>query len=143
MGHSSLHITFPLGIPGFEAFKEWKLNIEKDIPLAHLISLKNENIGFVLTRPEIYFPIYLDDLAIDSDGQKVLEIKDDTKLDVWSILFVSQDVMQTSTNLKAPLIFNLSGKLGYQLIRNDERYNSRELLFFDKQHVQDDEGVTG
>jgi flagellar assembly factor FliW len=116
-------IIFPQGVPGFEKYREWSFVIEEEAPLAQLVSVENEYIGFVLTRPEIYFADYLTEIEaeIDLDTQKVLEIKENTELNVWNILCIAEDIMETTINLKAPLLINLEKQIGCQLIFNQEK----------------------
>ncbi|NLO98272.1 MAG: flagellar assembly protein FliW [Peptococcaceae bacterium] len=134
-----LKMNFPLGIPGFEAYKDWIFIPEDEAPLAQLICMENEYIGFVLARPETYFPKYLEDLELDVESRKVLEIKDDTKIEVWAILCLADDIKQTTINLKAPIIINLENQKGYQIILNEEKYSSRELLFVQQDQTSAEE----
>ncbi len=143
MKQKLVKIKFSLGIPGFEAYQDWNFIPEEDAPLAQLIFRENEYIGFVLTRPESYFPTYLDEIEFDSDSRRVLEIQEDTKLEVWSILCMADDVMKTTINLKAPLVINLEKQVGYQLILNEEKYNSKELLFSQQDQKTREERVKG
>ncbi|NLM20936.1 MAG: flagellar assembly protein FliW [Peptococcaceae bacterium] len=140
MEQKVIKINFPLGIPGFESYKDWDFIPEQDTPLAQLVCADNEYIGFVLTRPENYFPVYLKDIELDVEARKVLEVKENTKLEVWGILCLADDLKQTTINLKAPIIFNLETQKGYQLILNEDKYSSRELLFAQQNQATAEEG---
>ena len=140
MEQKVIKINFPSGIPGFESYKEWNFIPEQDAPLAQLVCADNEYIGFVLTRPENYFPAYLQDIELDVEARKVLEVKENTKAEVWGILCLADDLKQTTINLKAPIIINLEKQKGYQLILNEEKYSSRELLFAQQNQANAEEG---
>ena len=56
---------FPQGIPGFETHHDFRFIPEEDAMLAQLISVKEDKIGFILMRPEGFFPEYVKDIDID------------------------------------------------------------------------------
>lgn len=138
-------IIFPQGIPGFEKYRHWNFVIEEEAPLGQLVSVENEYIGLVLTRPEIYFADYLTEIEkeIGLDTQEILETKENTELNVWNILCIAEDIMETTINLKAPLLINSEKSIGYQLILNQEKYESKQLLFSHQNMKENREGVTG
>ncbi|ADY54944.1 Flagellar assembly factor fliW [Syntrophobotulus glycolicus DSM 8271] len=143
MEEKQIKIKIPLGIPGFETYHEWNLILEKDTHLAQLVAINSEYVGFVLTHPEVYFPLYIEEIELDFEGEQILSVQCDTKLEVWNILCLDNDVLKTTINLKAPIIINLEKQLGYQLILNEEKYNSKVLLFSQKEERNCSEGVTG
>ena len=112
--------------------------------LSQLISVQEDKIGFVLLRPEAYFPEYLDKIDVDDESIKVLNISSDTPVDLWVILTMNhQDIVKTTANLRAPLLFNTAEGIGIQVILNDDRYLSRQPLFTEENPQSPQEGVAG
>jgi len=135
---------FPQGIPGFETHHDFKFIPAEDVMLSQLISVQEDKIGFVLLRPEAYFPEYLDKIDVDDESIKVLNISSDTPVDLWVILTMNhQDIVKTTANLRAPLLFNTAEGIGIQVILNDDRYLSRQPLFTEENPQSPQEGVAG
>jgi flagellar assembly factor FliW len=147
---------FPQGIPGFEDSREFRLVEEGDVPLAQLISVEDEKIGFILMRPGVLFPDYSVDIndqdrAVIKLGPEIKEIngssvltdlKDKMQAEVWAIVTLDQqDMAQTTLNLRAPILLNTEQRLGVQLILSDDRYLARQPLVLEEPQVQ--EGVAG
>ncbi|WP_158291408.1 flagellar assembly protein FliW [Desulfosporosinus sp. Sb-LF] len=135
---------FPQGIPGFETHHDFRFFPEEDAMLAQLISVQEEKIGFILMRPEAYFPEYLKGLDVDEESIKVLNVHADMPVDVWVILTLHrQDMAKTTANLRAPILFNTVDRIGMQVIFNDDRYPSRQPIFTEENQKPRQEGVAG
>ena len=135
---------FPQGIPGFETHHDFQFIPEEDAMLAQLISVQEDEIGFILMRPEAYFPEYLKEMDVDEESIKVLNISADTPVDVWVILTLHrQDMAKTTANLRAPLLLNTVEGVGIQVIFNDDRYLSRQHIFTEENPLSIKEGVAG
>lgn len=121
---------FPQGIPGFEEIHEFRIGYDKEQPLAQLISAKDENIGFVLMRPEIVFNDYVQEIKVDEESSAILGTIDFLDLEAWVILTLNhQDFTKTTANLCAPILLNPNQKLGLQCILNNDKYSAREFVF--------------
>jgi flagellar assembly factor FliW len=137
-------IHFPEGIPGFETHHEFRFIPEEEAVLAHLISVKKDEMRFILLRPEVYFPEYLKQMDVDEESIKVLNVKGDIAVDVWVILTLNRlEMAKTTVNLRAPILFNMVEGIGTQVIFNDDRYLSSQLLFKVKSLQPLQEGVVG
>lgn len=137
-------LHFPQGIPGFETHHEFRFIPVEEALFAHLISVKENEIGFYLLRPEAYFPEYLQEMDVDEESIKVLNVKEDTSIDVWVIFTLNfQDISKTTVNLRAPILFNTAEGIGMQVILNDDRYQSRQPLFTENNTKPVLEGVAG
>ncbi len=135
---------FPQGIPGFETHQEFKFIPEEDPLFAQLISVKEEEVGFILLRPEVYFLEYLKELDVDEESIKVLNVHADVLVDVWVILTLNrQDLNKTTANLRAPILFNSAEGIGMQVILNDDRYLSSQPLFTEGNQKPLQEGAVG
>ncbi len=135
---------FPQGLPGFETHHDFRFIPEEEAPLAHLISVKEDKVGFILLRPEAYFPEYLKEIDVAEEGIKVLNVNEDMSVDVWVILTLHrQEMANTTVNLRAPILFNPTEGIGTQVILNDDRYLTRQLLFTEENPQPLQEGVVG
>ena len=144
MSIEALIVHFPQGIPGFETHQDFRFIPEKEAPLAHLISAKEDKVGFILLRPEVYFPDYLKQMDVDEESIKVLNISTDNPVDVWVILTLNrQEMANTTVNLRAPILFNPTQGIGTQVILNDDRYLTRQPLFTDEALKPLQEGAAG
>ena len=64
--------------------------------------------------------------------------------DVWVILTLNrQEMAKTTVNLRAPILFNTVEGIGMQVIFNDDRYLSRQLLFTQENPKPLQEGAVG
>ena len=120
---------FPQGIPGFEEYHNYKLVKQDDSPLAQLLSVENEGVGFILIPPEIFFPEY--SFEISEEGKVLLGLKQaqgEARVEVWVILTNNSDVTQITVNLCAPILLNLTGEIGMQLILSDDKYRYKTKL---------------
>lgn len=144
MSNGSRIFHFPQGIPGFETHNDFKFIPEEDVMLAQLISVQEDKIGFIIMRPEAYFPEYLEKIDVDEESLKILKINADTLVDVWVILTLNrQDMAKTTANLRAPLLLNMDEGVGMQVIFNDDRYQTRQRLFKEESPQPIKEGVAG
>ena len=135
---------FPQGLPGFETHHDFQFIPEEEAPLAHLISIKEDKVGFILLRPEAYFPEYLKEIDVDEESIKILNISMDNPVDVWVILTLHrQEMANTTVNLRAPILFNPTEGIGTQVILNDDRYLTRQPLFTEENPQPLQEGAVG
>jgi len=135
---------FPEGIPGFETHHDFRFIPEEEAVLAHLVSVKEDEVRFILLRPEIYFPEYLKEIDVDEESIKGLNIIANNPVDVWVILTLNrQEIAKTTVNLRAPILFNTVEGIGMQVIFNDDRYLSSQLLLREKNLQPLQEGVVG
>ena len=133
---------FPQGIPGFETYRDFRFIPEEEAPLAHLISVQEDKVGFILMRPEVYFPEYLKEIDVDEESIKALNISAETPVDVWVILTLNhQEMGKTTVNLRAPILLNTTEGIGIQVILNDDGYLSRQLLFTEESSQPLQEGA--
>lgn len=137
-------VHFPQGIPGFETHQDFRFIPEEEASLAHLISVNEDKVGFILLRPEAYFPEYLKEIDVDEESIKVLKVNGDISVDVWVIMTLHrQEMAKTTVNLRAPILFNMVEGIGMQVIFNDDRYLSRQLLFTPENPQPLQEGAAG
>ena len=120
-------IHFPRGIPGFERFKRYALFKSDEIePFQWLISIDQEELGFVIIPPHYFAPDYNPKLY-ESDLQE-LAVEPQDKLAIFAIVTLAQNPTESTANLQGPLIINVDKKLGKQVVIVDEDYSVKHPI---------------
>ena len=106
-------ISMPLGLLGFERVKQYVLlGTPEEEPFLWLQMLDNPNQGFVVVPPATAVPDYTPDI---SQGDiDFLGIKDPADAIVLNIVTVRG--VETSVNLKGPIVINRHTLVGKQCI---------------------------
>ena len=122
-----MEILFEKGIPGFENYRYFNVNIVEGIKrFYHIVSKEDSNVGFISISP---FDIKKD-YEIDLDDQfiKELDIKDEKDVLVICLITLGKSLKDSTANLKAPIIINIKNNRGKQLILQDDKYKIKEPL---------------
>ena len=122
-----MEILFEKGIPGFENYRYFNVNIvEGNKKIYNIVSKEDSNIGFISISP---FDIKKD-YEIDLDDQfiKELDIKDEKDVLVICLITLGKSLKDSTANLKAPIIINIKNNRGKQLILQDDKYKIKEPL---------------
>ena len=122
-----MEILFEKGIPGFEDYKYFNVNIIKDNEKFYsIVSKEDDNIGFISISP---FDIKKDyEIDLDDEFIKELDIKDEKDVLVLCIITLGKTLKDSTANLKAPIIINIKNNRGRQLILQDDKYKIKESL---------------
>ncbi len=119
-------VYFPKGLPGMGEYKRYRLEPLKDNPFFYLLqSLQDPELGFILADPFIFFPGYR--VQISDAELAELQAREEEELLVLTTVTVAGREKLTS-NLAAPLLFNLSAGLGKQIIISDSMEEMRRPL---------------
>ncbi|WP_061994912.1 flagellar assembly protein FliW [Clostridium sp. ATCC 25772] len=121
-------ITLSDGLLGFEHLKKYiifSLKDNEDFKVIH--SLEDESVGIVIMSPFLVIKNYEFNLS-DKIVSK-LKIKNEKEVAVYTTVTLNSDINKITTNLKAPIVLNISSNLGKQIIIDNESYNIKELLF--------------
>lgn len=122
-----MEILFEKGIPGFENYRYFNVNIvEGNKKIYNIVSKEDSNVGFISISP---FDIKKD-YEIDLDDQfiKELDIKDEKDVLVICLITLGKSLKDSTANLKAPIIINIKNNRGKQLILQDDKYKIKEPL---------------
>lgn len=121
-------IDFPDGIYGFEDKTKFILveNPEKEMPFDWLQSLDDENLSFIITNPFNFVEKY--EFELDDEHVERLKVKEADDIVVVSITVVSKEVVNTTINLKAPIVINKKEKIGKQCILKKD-YATKYKIF--------------
>ena len=122
-----MEILFEKGIPGFENYRYFNVNIvEGNKKIYNIVSKVDSNVGFISISP---FDIKKD-YEIDLDDQfiKELDIKNEKDVLVLCLITLGKSLKDSTANLKAPIIINIKNNRGKQLILQDDKYKIKEPL---------------
>ena len=122
-----MEILFEKGIPGFENYRYFNVNIVEGIKrFYHIVSKEDSNIGFISISP---FDIKKDyEIDLDEEFIKELDIKDEKDVLVICLITIGKSLKESTANLKSPIIINIKNNRGKQLILQDDKYKIKEPL---------------
>ncbi len=119
-------ITFPDGIPGFEACRRFVLlEAEAAAPLQRLESVEGPPAAFVGIDPRVVVPGYR--CRLSPADLRSLQARDDTPL-VWLALVTVEADGTIAVNLRAPIVVNPERMTGRQVLPNDGLYPVRHVI---------------
>jgi flagellar assembly factor FliW len=108
-------VVFPKGLLGFEQCQRYCLISSPEYaPFAHLQSLDDPGLAFVVVNPHTFFPHY----KVEVDPREIAELEVDQIQDVitWGIVTVPEDFSRMSVNLQGPLLLNRGNGRGKQVV---------------------------
>lgn len=111
-------LLFPLGIAGFEHVQHWVLLADADNDaVAWLQSVQDADVALAVVSPRRFVPQY--QVRVSRAQLNGLEMSATDDACVLAIL--ARHHGELTLNLKAPLVINLEGRLGRQVITTDEQ----------------------
>ena len=116
-------LTFPVGLLGFESYKEFVLIDAEQQPFYWLQSLDDEHIAFILINPFLFRPDY--EMNIDNEELQPIGISDPGKAVIFAIVTIPADNLPITANLQGPLVINRDNRLGIQAILTDSRWKTK------------------
>jgi flagellar assembly factor FliW len=127
-------IHFPKGLLGFESNKEFVLlDVPENPYFKFLQDIKNSYISFLLINPWDFFKDY--DVEFPDQELMNIDIKSNNKNDmaVYTVVTIGIKFQDSTSNLLAPIVINLSARKGRQFILNDSIYTTKHKLFTEGQ----------
>ncbi|QJC53775.1 flagellar assembly protein FliW [Paenibacillus albicereus] len=118
--------TFPSGIPGFPAYKDYALIPVEDSPLFHLQSLEEGGLAFVAADPFAFYPNY--EFNLPEQAEKELSLQQIEDVRVLNIVSIQGDLAGATLNLIAPIVFNVRTGEAAQVILEGTSYSTRHSL---------------
>lgn len=118
-------IYFPLGLFGFEDYKDYIIFDAPQKPFIWLQSLEESQIAFILIDPFIFSPKYEPKIGKNELNQIELESDKDEKSVIMSIVTIPQDGGAMTANLQGPLLINREKQIGKQCIAQDNRWTTK------------------
>jgi flagellar assembly factor FliW len=127
-------ITFPNGLFGFEAFREYVLLDAERQPFYWLQSLDVEQLAFVLVNPFLFRPDY--EANISNEELAEIGIDSPEKALIFSIVTIPPDGGPMTADLQGPLVINRGTRTGKQAILNDARWKTKHDIMAELAEVR-------
>jgi len=121
-------ISFPSGVPGFEACRKFVLLSSEDLGVFQCLrSIEGPVASFVVVDPRRVLPSYRTVLS-QADLVRLGSIGEATPL-LWLAIVTLEDTTgQAHVNLRAPIVINPQMMVGYQLMPSNSLYPLRHPL---------------
>jgi flagellar assembly factor FliW len=120
--------TFSKGIPGFEEQTSFIIVApEQDDPFSFLQSVAAGDLAFVITDPFLFYPDY--EFEIPESALSELNIQSKEQVMVRSIITIPDKLEAATINLVAPIVLNVDGRLGKQVVLGKSPYTTKHSLF--------------
>ncbi|MDR2028140.1 MAG: flagellar assembly protein FliW [Treponema sp.] len=116
-------ITFPMGLYGFESFKDYILLDAERQPFYWLQSIEVEQIAFILVNPFLFRPDY--EVDVNDEDLKDIGISGPEKALIFSVVTIPGDGSPMTANLQGPLIINRESRFGRQAVLTDPRWKTK------------------
>ena len=113
------------GIIGFPKQHRYVL-LEYNPPFSWLQALDEPSLAFVVVNAAEFGEGYTFRLPV---GDKELDLETEDEVAIVNLVTVRPDPMQTTVNLKAPVLVNLKNMRGRQMVLDDQRYPTRLPLW--------------
>lgn len=118
-------ITVVGGLIGFQTLTKYTL-LEYNPPFSWLQSLDRADMAFVVVNAAEFGDEYSFALP---EGDAELQLTDADDVAIINLVSVRPDPMQTTVNLKAPIIVNLRNMRGRQVVLDNPRFPVRMPLW--------------
>ncbi|MBE6068663.1 MAG: flagellar assembly protein FliW [Clostridium lundense] len=121
-------ITFKKGLPGFENLKKFiVVPFEDNEVFSILISIEDMEVGMPVISPFNVYETY--EFKLSDEKIKELNINSPEDVMVLNTVTLNTSIKNITVNMKAPIIINIKGKIGEQIILDNEKYMIKESLF--------------
>lgn len=118
-------LRFPSGLPGFEDCREWALLADAgNDALGWLQSTTRGEVALAVVSPRRFVPDY--QVRIPRSELSPLEITDIRGAQV--VVIVGRNGTTLTLNLKAPIVINLEGRTGRQVVASGDLPMQYELI---------------
>lgn len=109
---------FPQGLIGMETLRQWALLPDPENPsVAWLQSASRGDRALALVSPRAFF----DDYRVRVTRRELACLHMQSGAEMYVLTTISGHVGKLTTNLRSPLLLNLSRRLGCQVITSDDQ----------------------
>jgi flagellar assembly factor FliW len=120
-------IHFPKGLLGFEHRRQFTIIENEDHkPFAHLQSVEDPSLTFIIVNPRMFFPNYK--VQVERPEIAELSVTDLSRVNTWVIVTVPDEIAAMSANLQGPLLINSDKNIGKQVVLMRSPYTTRHYL---------------
>ncbi|MCL2575964.1 MAG: flagellar assembly protein FliW [Defluviitaleaceae bacterium] len=124
-------ISFGDGLPGFADDKRFVILLQEDdggiSPIRFLQSVDNGDLSFVLVDMTAFLPEYRPLVLVELAKEQGDNFDPDNTM-IYNIATIYEELMDSTVNLKAPIVVNLEQKIGRQFLCGDD-FPIRARLF--------------
>lgn len=121
-------LHFDRGIPGFLGEKEFViLPISNNEIFSVMQSVTTPSLAFVIVNPFHFFQDY--EFKLEDSIVEELAIQSEKEVLVYSILTCQDPFKNTTANLQAPVVLNISNHKAKQVILNNPNYQTKHCIF--------------
>ncbi|KGK86053.1 flagellar assembly protein FliW [Clostridium sp. HMP27] len=121
-------ITFKKGLPGFESLKKFiVVPFEDNEVFSILISLEDTEVAIPVISPFHVDETY--EFKLSDEKINELNVNSQEDILVLNTVTLNSNVKNITINMKAPIIINIKGKIGEQIILDNEKYRIKKPLF--------------
>lgn len=113
-----------IGLPDLTRFAVVELGEES--PFQWLQSMDDHEVGFIICEPTLFFPDY--QVELRPDALAVLGVESFDQTVVFVIVSLGRAMIETTANLRAPVIVSPTTRRGFQAALTDPRYPLRAPL---------------
>lgn len=117
-------LSFPQGVLGFEACRQWVLLADAD----------NEAVGWLqcITRPDLALPVvsprrFVPEYQVRIARQQAEPLELASPDQAFVLVIVGSSELGLVLNLRAPVVVNLNRRLGCQVVVNDDQPTQYQL----------------
>ncbi|NTV54658.1 MAG: flagellar assembly protein FliW [Syntrophaceae bacterium] len=129
---------FPEGLPAFESVKEFVFLCKPDTrPFFFMQSLNPADLAFVCIDPFLICSGY--EPRISDADVKCLHLESMEDALLISIVTVTKDMRDITTNLQGPIVINIRASLGKQIICDGQNYPVRYRVWDMLDHLEKQE----
>ena len=120
-------INFKAGIPGFENNKDFVLvTIPDYVPFEWLVCIDGSQLRFAIINPMLFLPDYKPNIVKEHLTDLYIEKPEDVL--IYTIVTIHSNPLESTANLIGPIVINKNKRLGKQIIVEDDRYTTQELI---------------
>ena len=132
-------LTLSEGLIGFPELTQFVLlDHDADSPFKWLQSASDPSMAFITISPLAFRPDYMIEVTEEEVANLKLTNADEAVISV--IVTIPLDPKKMSANLKAPLVFNLTNRLGKQIILKDAQYQTKHFIVDEMKKFSQKEG---
>ncbi|ACX68075.1 flagellar assembly protein FliW [Paenibacillus sp. FSL H8-0457] len=129
---NGIQVSFQGSILGFDELDTFVMEAVEETPFAYLNSIENPELSFLVTPPFQWYKNY--ELQLSDLLKKRLNTERPEEILVLSIVTIRDPQQASTINLMAPLIINVSRRVGLQHVFHEQTaYKTNSPLFADDQ----------
>jgi len=118
-------ITFPTGLLGFSSYTSFVLlQPDEQGVFFWLQSTEAPDLAFVVTDPALWMPDFQANIRKDQMEELGMAKLEDAQV----LVIVNKRDDLLTANLQGPLVVNVEGRIGMQLVLAEKRWNTRHEL---------------